>query len=96
MLQLKHGLRRIRISRKVKPSFVLVTRGVIGNLEKREQHVGINYKTLEKGFFESGLEINQIYSGFGLIGFYRYGPYELPKFEDNLAIKLSFVLNLGF
>ena len=96
MLQLKHGLRRIRISRKVKPSFVLVTRGVIGNLEKREQHVGINYKTLEKGFFESGLEINQIYSGFGLIGFYRYGPYELPKFEDNLAIKLSFILNLGF
>jgi hypothetical protein len=57
--------------------------------------VGINYKTLNKGFFESGIELNQIYKGFGLTGFYRYGPNQLPRVEDNIAVKLSFVLDLG-
>jgi hypothetical protein len=67
-----------------------------GNLEKPEQHLGIEYKTLNKGYFESGIELNQIYSALGLSCFYRYGPYQLPRFEDNLAIKLTFVINLGF
>jgi hypothetical protein len=56
---------------------------------------GIEYKTLNEGYFESGIELNQIYKGFGLTGFYRYGPNQLPRFEDNLAVKLSFVLDLG-
>ncbi|RTY91315.1 DUF5686 family protein [Flavobacterium sp. GT3R68] len=94
-LQLKHGSKRVTLFKKVKPSLVLVTRMAWGNMEKPEQHVGIVYKTLNKGFFESGIELNQIYSGFGLSGFYRYGPYQLARFEDNLSIKLSFVLDLG-
>lgn len=94
-IQTKHGFKRIKLFRKVKPSFVMVTRAVWGDLHNPEQHVGFNYKTLEKGFFESGIELNQIYSGFGLSGFYRYGPNQLKDFEDNLAIKLSFVLDLG-
>ena len=64
-------------------------------MKNPEQHVGIAYKTLNKGFFESGIELNQIYKGIGLGGFYRYGPNQLAKFEDNIAIKISFVLNLG-
>jgi hypothetical protein len=28
-------------------------------------------------------------------GLYRYGPNQLSKFEDNIAVKLSFVLNFG-
>ncbi len=95
-LQGKHAFRKVRVSRKVKPVFVLVTRMAFGDMQKKEQHIGFEYKTLEKGYFESGLEINQIYSGFGIVGFYRYGPYELPRFEDNLALKLSFVWDLGF
>jgi hypothetical protein len=55
----------------------------------------MNYKTLNKGYFESGIEFNQIYKGFGLSGFYRYGPNQLPHFGDNLSIKLNFVLGLG-
>ena len=93
--QAKHGFKRISLWRKVKPAFVMVTRALWGNLERPEQHVGIKYKSLEKGFFESGVELNQIYSGFGLNVFYRYGPNQLANFEDNLAIKLSFVLDLG-
>ncbi|HLF51702.1 DUF5686 and carboxypeptidase-like regulatory domain-containing protein [Flavobacterium sp.] len=93
--QLKHGSKRVTLFKKVKPSLVLVTRMAWGNMEKPEQHVGIEYKTLNKGYFESGIELNQIYKGFGLSGFYRYGPNQLPRFEDNLSIKLSFVLDLG-
>jgi hypothetical protein len=39
--------------------------------------------------FESGIELNQIFKGLGLT-FYRYGPNQLPKFENNIAVKLSY------
>ncbi|GIZ09283.1 DUF5686 family protein [Flavobacterium sp. UMI-01] len=94
--QFKHSLNRVRLFSKVKPSFVLVSRMAWGNLDQPEQHVGLNYKTLNEGYFESGVEFNQILNGLGLTAFYRYGPNQLPNFEDNIAIKLSFVLNLGF
>ena len=93
--QIKHGFDRIRILKKVRPSLVLVTRMAWGNMENPQQHVGPTYKTLDKGFFESGIELNKIYKGFGLGGFYRYGPNQLLKFEDNIAVKISYVLDLG-
>ncbi|MGO4820272.1 MULTISPECIES: DUF5686 family protein [unclassified Flavobacterium] len=93
--QFKHGFKRISIMKKVKPALVLVSRMAWGDLQKPEQHVGLNYKTLNKGYFESGIELNQIFNGLGLTAFYRYGPNQLSRFEDNIAIKLSFVLNLG-
>ncbi|WP_072969718.1 DUF5686 family protein [Flavobacterium saccharophilum] len=93
--QVKHGFDRIKIMKKVRPSLVLVTRMAWGNMENPEQHVGPAYKTLDKGFFESGIELNRIFKGFGLGGFYRYGPNQLLKFEDNIAVKISYVLDLG-
>lgn len=96
MLQVKHSSKRFTFFKKVRPSFTAVTRLAYGDMDNREQHAGFDFKTLEKGYFESGLEINQIYSGFGITGFYRYGPNQLPRTEDNIAVKLSFVLNLGF
>jgi hypothetical protein len=93
--QLKHGFDRITILKKVRPSLVLVTRMAWGNMENPQQHVGPSYKTLNKGFFESGIELNKIYKGFGLGGFYRYGPNQLLKFENNIAVKISYVLDLG-
>lgn len=95
MLQLKHSSSRLTIVKKVRPFLTLVSRATFGSMENPEQHIGFDYKTLDKGFFESGLEINQIYSGFGISGFYRYGAYSLPDFEDNIALKLTFTLNLG-
>ncbi|MBF4493766.1 carboxypeptidase-like regulatory domain-containing protein [Flavobacterium sp. MR2016-29] len=93
--QIKHGFDRITILKKVRPSLVLVTRMAWGNMQNPEQHVGPAYKTLDKGFFESGIELNKIFKGFGLGGFYRYGPNQLLKFEDNIAVKISYVLDLG-
>jgi hypothetical protein len=94
-LQFKHSFRRVRILKKIRPSLVLVSRMAWGDLQKPEQHVGIEYKTLTDGFFESGIELNQIFKGLGLTAFYRYGPNQLPRFEDNIAIKLSFVIKIG-
>lgn len=93
--QFKHGFNRVSLFKKVKPSLVLVSRMAWGNLQNPEQHIGLDFKTLNKGFFESGIELNQIFNGLGLTAFYRYGPNQLPKLEDNIAVKLSYVLNLG-
>ncbi len=95
MFQLKHGLKRFTMFPKVRPALVFVTRMAWGSMEHVDQHQGITYKTLDKGYFESGMELNQIFKGFGISGFYRYGPNQLPRFENNLAVKLSFVLDLG-
>jgi len=95
MFQIKHGFDRIRIMKKVRPSLVLVTRMAWGSMENPEQHVGPAYKTLDKGFFESGIELNRIFKGIGLGGFYRYGPNQLMRLEDNIAVKISYMLDLG-
>ncbi len=95
-LQFKHGFHRITLFKKIKPSLVFVSRMAWGNLEHNERHSGLVYKTLNKGYFESGVELNQIYKGLGLVGFYRYGPNQLLKFEDNIAIKISYIFDLGF
>lgn len=94
--QFKHAFNRVTLFKKIKPSLVLVSRMAWGNLDHPEEHAGINFKTLNNGYFESGIELNQIFNGLGLTTFFRYGPNQLPKFEDNIAIKLSYVLNLGF
>jgi hypothetical protein len=94
MVQLKHGLTRFTIFRSLKLSPMLVTRFAWGNMEKKEEHTGLQYNTLEKGYYESGLELNEIFKGLGLSAFYRYGPYHLPYFDRNISVKLSFVLNL--
>ena len=48
---------------------------------------------MDKGFFESGLMLNNVissaFSGVGVGVFYRYGAYELPKRKDNLKFKLT-------
>lgn len=96
MFQLKHGFKKLDIIGIIKPSIVLVTRMAWGNMQKPEQHLGIDYKTLDKGYFESGVELNQLFTFVGLSAFYRYGPNQLSRFEDNIAVKLSFQINLGF
>ena len=93
--QFKHELNRVMLSNKIKPSLVLVTRMAWGNLAGKENHVGIDFKTLEDGFMESGIELNKIYQGLGFTFFYRYGPNQLPRIEDNLAVKISFNIDLG-
>jgi hypothetical protein len=92
----KHTFNKVKLAYKIKPLISVVTRMAWGNMDHPEKQIGFQYKTLERGFFESGVEANQIFKGLGLTFFVRYGPNALPKFEDNFALKLSYVLDLGF
>lgn len=94
MAQLKHGLTRFTVLGALKLSPMLVTRAVWGKLDNTGGHLGLPYNTLEKGYYESGVEFNEIFKGLGFVAFYRYGPYHLPQLDRNIALKISFVFNL--
>jgi hypothetical protein len=88
---------------KFQPNFVLVTALGWGTLSHPEVHVNANVKTMERGYFESGILINNIISKkfvgiarFGIGGgvFYRYGPYAFPDPLDNISIKGTWTYNL--
>jgi hypothetical protein len=94
MGQVKHGIKKFTLFSKIKLSPVLVTRFAFGNMRDKSEHIGIAYNTLEKGYYESGIEFNEIFKGLGLTAFYRYGPYHIETFDRNISVKLSFVFNL--
>jgi hypothetical protein len=95
LFQLKHYFNKFQISKSIKPILVIGSKVAFGGFSHPENHRGITFKTMEKGFYESGFELQNIFKGFGLSTYYRYGPYQLEKFDQNIAIKLSFTLNLG-
>ncbi len=55
-------------------------------------------KKMNKGYYESGIQINNIlklnFQGFGLGVYYRYGPYSLAKPIQNWAFKLNVTFSL--
>ncbi len=80
------------------PELAVTTNVGFGWLDFSESQHNIDYKTMEKGFYESGLLINnllnlKVYS-LGLGIFYRYGPYSFPDAVDNLGGK--FTITFGF
>jgi hypothetical protein len=94
IFQAKHALRKYNLFGKINMSPVLVTRFAWGNMEDKQDHQGIEFNTLEKGYYESGIELNNIWQIIGITGFYRYGPYHLPEFTKNIAVKISITINL--
>ncbi|WP_223115294.1 hypothetical protein [Hanstruepera ponticola] len=93
-LQFRHYFSPFNIATRFKPQLVLISRFAIGNMSNINRHQGITFDTLDKGYTESGFEINKLLFGFGLSGTYRYGAYHLPKTEDNIAIKFTFNVTL--
>ena len=86
-----------------RPEPSLVQGIAYGSLRSPAYHEGIPIKTLERGFFESGLVVDNLYRqkianvayvGVGMGVFYRWGPNALPSSADNLAYRL--VWNIGF
>lgn len=81
----------------LKPDVVLVQNMGIGDLSQSiPMAESLPYPTMRKGFFESGLMLNNVissaFSGIGVGAFYRYGPYALPRAKDNLKFKLTVTL----
>lgn len=92
--QFRHFIKPFKITERFKPQMVLITRLAIGNIDNPEKHQGVTFGSLEKGYTESGIELNKLLFGFGLSFSYRYGYYHLPKFEDNIALKFTFNVSL--
>ena len=92
--QLKHRLAPFNIGKRFKPEMVFITRFAIGDISNPEDHLDIQFGSLKEGYTESGFEINKLIFGFGTSLTYRYGAYHLPDFEDNIAFKFTFNLQL--
>lgn len=98
-LFLQHDFGKLLYQRKhFKPGISIVTAYGIGSLNNKAQHSEINFKTMEKGYAESGLLLSDLYvlksnlynMGLGIGAYYRYGAYKNTSEIDNLAVKLNF------
>ena len=74
-----------------KPELTLATHLGWGDMKRAEACHDKNFKTMEKGFFESGFIVNGLlatpYTKIGAGVFYRYGPYAFDRVWDNFAWK---------
>ena len=81
-----------------KPELSVVTNIGWGDMQRAEACPEKNFKTMEKGYYESGIVIDGLLAtpltkvGAGV--FYRYGPYSLPNVWDNFAWKWSAIISL--
>lgn len=79
------------------PHIELVSRVAWGDLNQPDLHFNLPTKTLVKGFYESGVEFNNLLSNklgsirasVGVGTYYRYGPNSLDGFENNFAFKIT-------
>lgn len=85
-----------------RPEFLLVQNIEYGSLDNSSSQKKIEFKVPEKGLFESGLLVKNIYRksllslvyiGLGGGVFYRYGHYALPKSSDNWVFKWGFSIS---
>ncbi len=84
---------------KFKPEILFVNNFTIGKLLNEDNHTNISFKTLEKGYFETGILANSLLKQFNIIGyglgvFYRYGYYKFEKKQDNFAFRFSITFDL--
>ena len=98
-LFIRHNFGRMTQNKKFSPRIIFCQGIGFGALRSPNAHIGIDFKTMEKGYFESGVMINDLLVikgllSFGVGAFARYGAYYLPKPHyktiDNFAFKISF------
>jgi hypothetical protein len=79
------------------PELALVHHMGWGDLSHPESHLNSDVKIMNKGFFESGVQVNSILKGLFNIGvgaYYRYGPFAFDRFSNNLAVKMTLSYSL--
>jgi hypothetical protein len=101
---LAHNFGRFRIKSEIfRPELIICQSIGLGSLSNPLQHINIDFKTMEKGYFESGMLIdnlicykssNLFYLGIGLGVFMKYGPYAEPDLINNIAVNIN--LSLSF
>ena len=85
-------------SRWFQPELSIITNIGWGDMKRAKAYPEKNFKTMEKGYFESGLVVDGILATpmtkLGVGVFYRYGPYSLPNVWNNFAWKWSAIIDL--
>jgi len=82
-----------------RPTLYLRHASGFGTLDERYSVSDVAYRTMESGYHESGISVqnmlrfsyldNAFYFGIGAGAMYRYGPYQLPNLSDNVAFMVN-------
>lgn len=93
-LFLRHNFGKMTRSERFSPQIVLCQNIGFGWLRNEAIHEGVDFRTMEKGYFESGLVVENLISyrnilAMGLGIFYRYGVYSFSDEKNNFALKVS-------
>lgn len=98
-----HKFSKMQISNlPYRPYFTFIHNMGWGELQKPENHRLLEIKGMPKGYYESGLFLNDLFMipltgvnlGVGGGLFIRYGPYSLPGYLENMVLKFSANLSL--
>jgi hypothetical protein len=90
-------------SKYFRPELSLIHNMGVGSLDNKSYHRDVILNTMEKGYFESGLQVvnlirfnylNFVYFGLGGGAFYRYGHYTFEDRSENIVAKA--ILTLSF
>ena len=80
-----------------RPTFAIHGAAGVGSMTNINEHVNYDFDVPEKGYYESGLIIENLlisnFSGLGVGAFYRFGPYSFTELNDNFVYKLSVTFN---
>ncbi|MBQ9508303.1 MAG: hypothetical protein IJR53_02650 [Bacteroidales bacterium] len=95
----RHCFGKLRKGKTYNPKIVLCQNIGFGWLKHPENHHGVEFKTMEKGYFESGIVVEDLlvllkFLSFGAGVFYRYGAYARDNQLDNFAFKLRFCISM--
>lgn len=95
----RHCFGKLRRNKRYNPKIVLCQNIGFGWLKHPENHYGVEFKTMEKGYFESGIVVEDLLVlmkclSFGAGIFYRYGAYAKDNQIDNFAFKLRFCISM--
>jgi hypothetical protein len=99
-LFLRHNFGNVLINKKYsKPELLVFQNAAIGSLDHRDLHTGLLMQSMDKGYLESGVGMDNIiripYFGLGFFNFggsifYRYGPYRFVDQQENFAYRINF------
>jgi len=93
--QVRHTLKRIKISKRIKPEFSFLYRFVLGNLSNPSNHsTSLTMRSISGGYSEAGLEINKLLLGMGLGLYQRMGASKTGVFKEDFALKMTYRFSL--